>query len=419
MEKAFLVNVEIRDRNRRSGWPEAESAAELRELARSGRLEVLEEVTVRRSRATAALLIGKGGGEQIHARCHASGAEAVVFGKDLSSAQQRNLEDLLGIKVIDRTQLILDIFARRAHSQEGRVQVELAQLEYLLPRLAGKGILLSRLGGGIGTRGPGEQKLEVDRRRIRVRIGRLRRELQEIQERREIARRKREKEAIPSIAIIGYTNAGKSSLLNVLTRAGAEARDQLFTTLDPLTRRLLLPSHQQILLTDTVGFLRELPHHLVDAFRATLEEVTQSDLLLHVLDASGSLPEERASAVQEVLELLGAEGKPSVLALNKVDLLGPEERRGASRRFPEGVPVSAATGEGLDQLVGRIDSVLANRMEEVLIRVPPGQGAWVTRIYKEGQVLQRHDGEQAVEFKARLPHRLLGQLAKAGLLPNH
>ena len=335
-EKALLVHVHLRDRRYRSDWPLEEVVEELRELARSSRLDIQDELTVQRDQPTPAFLIGKGKVEELQIRCRQQGAGVIVFGHDLSFPQQRNLEELIGVKVIDRTQLILDIFAQRARSKEGRVQVELAQLEYLLPRLAGKGIVLSRLGGGIGTRGPGEQKLEVDRRRVRHRIGRLDRELEEIRQRRGIARRKREKEAVPSVALVGYTNAGKSTLLNALTRAQSTAEDRLFTTLDPLTRRLKLPDHQTVLVTDTVGFIHELPPHLVDAFRATLEEVTESDLLLHVLDASSPLSDHKASAVLEILRILGAEQKLTLLVLNKVDLVKPEARKALARQTSEG-----------------------------------------------------------------------------------
>ena len=416
-EKALLVHVDLRDRAYRSDWPLEEVAGELRELAHSSRrLEVGDELTVRRDRPTPATLIGKGKGEELHARCHQQGVQVVVFGQDLSFPQQRNLEEVIGVKVIDRTQLILDIFAQRARSREGKVQVELAQLGYLLPRLAGKGVLLSRLGGGIGTRGPGEQKLEMDRRRIRQRISRLDRELEEIRQRRQIARRKREKEAVSSIALVGYTNAGKTTLLNALTHAQSAVGDQLFTTLDPLTRRLVLPDHQAVLLTDTVGFIHELPPHLVKAFRATLEEVTESDLLLHVLDASSPLMDHKASAVHTIVQLLEAEQKSTLLVLNKIDLVAAETRKAMARSYPEAIQVSAFTAEGLSLLFERLPSLLSHRFQEGLVRIPLGQEGWLDRIYREGRVLTRQEEGTALLLRARLPQRLYGQLLKAGLL---
>ena len=340
----------------------------------------------------------------------------MIFGHDLNFPQQRNLEDRLDVKVIDRTQLILDIFAQRARSQEGKVQVELAQLGYLLPRLAGKGILLSRLGGGIGTRGPGEQKLEIDRRRIRTRITRLKSELAQIGRRRGVARRKRDEEEVPTVSLIGYTNAGKSTLLNALTQAGAAAEDRLFTTLDPLTRRLTLGSRQPALLSDTVGFLHLLPHHLIEAFRATLEEVTQSDLLLHVVDASDPLVEKKIEAVYEVLRLLEADQKTSLLVLNKRDRLSAASLAAISRRQPGAVAVSARTGEGLPVLLDRLSGLLTPRMREAVVWMEPKALGWLKRLYSHGQVLSRRDLPDGVELKVRVPHRLYGQLSKEGLL---
>ena len=416
MERALLVNVRWRQRAYRDPWPAEESAQELRELARSGGTQVLEERSLQQERPIPAYLIGKGQAEQIHERCDSLKPDAVIFGQDLSSSQQRNLEEVLGVKVIDRTQLILDIFAQRAHSQEGKVQVELAQLEYLFPRLAGKGILLSRLGGGIGTRGPGEQKLEMDRRRIRARIARLRGQLQEIGRRRGVARAKREEEQVPAVSLIGYTNAGKSTLLNALTQAGAVAEDRLFSTLDPLTRRLALPNGQGILLTDTVGFLHRLPHHLVEAFRGTLEEVTQSALLLHVADGSIPLLEERMEAVSEVLRLLEAESKPVLLVLNKKDRMGPGVRESLRRKYPESVAVSALTGEGLGELTDRLAAALGHLLREVRIRISGKDLSWIDEIYRSGQILKRWDRDVGVELLARVPSRLYGQLRKAGLV---
>ncbi len=417
MERALLANVRFNDPPYRDSWPQEESALELAELARSsGRVEVLESISVSRDRPTPTYLVGKGKVQEIHDRCHLLKANVVIFGRDLNFPQQRNLEEGLGVKVLDRTQLILDIFAQRARSQEGKVQVELAQLQYLLPRLAGKGTLLSRLGGGIGTRGPGEQKLEMDRRRIRERISRLSRELQEIHRRRGVARQKREEEEIPTVALVGYTNVGKSTLLNRLTQAGAAAENRLFTTLDPLARRLELPNHQPILLSDTVGFLHRLPHHLIDAFRATLEEVTECHLILHLLDGSHPMLKEQEAAVHEVLESLQAEKKPMVVALNKTDRLDPASRGGLRRRYPGAVFISALTGEGMKDLVERLMTMLSHQMRHCSVWIPHQEQGWVERIYRQGQVLKRQTVDDHLVLEVRVPHRLYGQLEKRGLL---
>ncbi len=347
MERAFLVTVRFRDKSYADSWSIEESAEELKELVRSSAVSVVDGMLVHPNRPVAAYLVGKGKAEEIRKRCSELRANVIIFNQDLSFPQQRNLEEIIGIKVIDRTQLILDIFAQRAHSQEGKVQVELAQLGYLLPRLAGKGVMLSRLGGGIGTRGPGEQKLEVDRRRIRLKMSRLKEELSHVRQRRDVARQKRRDEEIPTVALIGYTNAGKTTLLNALTQADAAAENRLFTTLDPLSRRLQLPNHQPILLTDTVGFIHHLPHHLIEAFQATLEEVTQSYLLLHVQDASSPRWEEQADAVHDVLKKLDAEKKVLLVAFNKIDRLPKERLEFLRRSFPEAVFISALTGQGL------------------------------------------------------------------------
>ncbi len=416
MEQALLLNVHLTDRHYQDSWPVEESAHELLELVRSSGARVVEQLVVNRDRPTPNFFIGKGKTQEIHDQCHLLKANVVVVGEDLSFSQQQNLEDVIGVKVIDRTQLILDIFAQRARSEEGKVQIELAQLEYLLPRLAGKGILLSRLGGGIGTRGPGEQKLEVDRRRIRLRIKRLSRELEEIHRRRGVARQKREEEEVPSVALIGYTNVGKSTLLNALTQAGARSEDRLFTTLDPLSRRLMLPHHQQILLSDTVGFLHRLPHHLIEAFQATLEEVAHSDLLLHLMDASHPMLEEQAASVREVLKTLQAEGRPTLIAFNKVDQIDPQTLESLRRHHPEAVFISAKTGQGLSELLDRLSNSLSYLLKPATIWISEKGQRWLEQVYEQGQVLNRSFLKGGVLLEARVPHRLYGQLAKAGLL---
>ena len=415
-ERALLVSVRFKASAHRDPWPASEIQSELKELVLSSGLEAAEELLLERDRPSPAHLVGSGQAERIRTQAASARANVVIFGADLSFAQQNNLEDEIGLKVIDRTQLILDIFAHRAHSSEGKVQVELAQLKYLLPRLAGKGILLSRLGGGIGTSGPGEQKLEMDRRRIRLRISRLTRELREIRRRREIAREKRRAEEVPSTVLVGYTNAGKSTLLNTLTGVGARTGNSLFTTLDPLTRRLPFPSGQGILLTDTVGFLHRLPHHLIEAFQATLQEAAEASLLLHVMDCSSPLLEEKEWAVHEVLQDLGADEQPMLQVLNKMDLLQPDERERLRRRYPEGILLSARTGEGLGYLKDRLLSYFGKMQREAMVRIPRGEEAWLSRVYREGTVLERKDQVRGIKVRARVPLALYGQLQDAGYL---
>ena len=415
-ERTLLVTLRFKALSHRDSWPVSEIQSELRELAVSSGLPVVEELLLERDRPSPAYLIGSGQAERIRDHAAAAGVNAVVFGADLSFTQQNNLEEVIGLKVIDRTQLILDIFARRARSNEGKVQVELAQLRYLLPRLAGKGILLSRLGGGIGTRGPGEQKLEMDRRRIRLRIGRLAKELEEIRRRRETARAKRFSEGTPTAVLVGYTNAGKSTLLNALTDAGAKSEDRLFTTLDPLTRRLVLSSGQVILVTDTVGFLHRLPHHLIEAFQATLQEVSEAQLLLHVMDGSSPLLDEKESAVHEVLGELKADSRPILKIFNKTDLLEFPEKEALRRRFPEDIFLSAKTGEGLGHLKDRLLAHLGETQREVFIKIPRGEEAWLSRIYRDGAVLGRWDQVRGTRMRVRVPLSLYGQLASAGYL---
>lgn len=303
--------------------------------------------------------IGKGKAEELAVLVITTHADLVIFDDELSPAQQRNLERLLKTKVIDRTWLILDIFASRAASKEGKIQVELAQLCYLLPRLVGKGTALSRLGGGIGTRGPGETKLEVDRRRIRRRISILRKELEEIAKRRGLQRSNRKKSGLPLVSIVGYTNAGKSTLFNALTDSEVFVEDKLFATLDPTIRRCYLPSGDFMLLADTVGFIRKLPHDLIAAFRATLEEATYSDLLLHVVDASHPGKDDHLEAVEEVLRTLGIADRPVIIVLNKIDLIpGKLDRERILLEHPGAIPVSAETREGLDELLKTISKML-------------------------------------------------------------
>ncbi|MBI4974306.1 MAG: GTPase HflX, partial [Candidatus Omnitrophica bacterium] len=316
MEQAILVTVDF---GKREDWTAEERSLELRELAHSAGTKVMREEIVHRLKPDPGYFIGTGKAEELAKICADKGIKVVIFNNDLTGTQQKNLEDAIMTKTIDRTQLILDIFARRAHSNEGKVQVELAQLLYLLPRLTGKGIYLSRLGGGIGTRGPGEQKLEVDRRKIRARITRLENVLEDLSSRRAMMRKKRERFSILTIAIIGYTNVGKSTLLNALTDSNVIVEDKLFSTLDPTVRRFILPNKQKVLFVDTVGFLDRLPHHLVEAFKATLEEVVEADLLLHLVDISHPKAAAQSDAVYRVLDSIGAKDKTILTVLNKID----------------------------------------------------------------------------------------------------
>jgi len=340
-------------------WETEDSINELSELASTAGAEVIAKLVQKRGKPDPAYYIGKGKAEELALLAITIHADLVIFDDELSPAQQRNLERLLKIKVIDRTWLILDIFASRAASKEGKIQVELAQLCYLLPRLVGKGTALSRLGGGIGTRGPGETKLEVDRRRIRRRISVLQKELDEIAKRRGLQRSNRSKSGLPLVSIVGYTNAGKSTLFNALTDSEVFVEDKLFATLDPTIRRCYLPSGDFMLLADTVGFIRKLPHDLVAAFRATLEEATYSDLLLHVVDASHPGKDDHLEAVKEVLGTLGVADRPIITVLNKIDLIpGTLERERILLEHPGAIPVSAETREGLDELLKTISEML-------------------------------------------------------------
>ena len=358
-ERAVIVIVEFDRRAGRSDWPLADERHELEDLARSAGCQVIDAVSAPRHTPVAATLIGSGKVDEIAARVAETKAQVVIVNQELSPAQQRNVEEVVGVKTIDRTQLILDIFSQRAKSQEGKVQVELAQLRYLMPRLVGKGVLLSRLGGGIGTRGPGEQKLEVDRRRIRQRITRLARELDQLAHRRQAMRRRRQDAQVPVVAMVGYTNAGKSMLMNRLTGAGTLVQNRLFTTLDPLARRLRFPSGRQVILTDTVGFLHHLPHHLIDAFHATLEEARDATVLLHILDGYHELAAEHADAVQEVLTMLGLADTPRLTVVNKCDLIqDPSRLQTLCRQFSKPVVISAFTGQGIEELLTALEAQL-------------------------------------------------------------
>jgi GTPase len=342
-ETALLVGIVL---PRQARWEAEDSLAELVQLTRSAGARVAESVLQDRDRLDPRYLIGRGKAEEIRAHC--GGVDVVIMDEELSGSQQRNLEQLLGRRVVDRTGLILDIFAQRAQTREGKLQVELAQLDYLLPRLAGAWTHLERLGGGIGTRGPGETQLESDRRRIKTRMAKLRKDLEQVRRHRALLRRPRRKVPFPILALVGYTNAGKSSLMNALTNADVAVRNQLFATLDPTLRRLVLPGNRVVLLSDTVGFIRKIPHQLVAAFQATLEEIQEANVLLHVVDASHPHAQLQQQAVEAVLGELGLADRPTILVWNKIDRLGhcPFPWRPGSGR----VAISAKTGAGLDDL---------------------------------------------------------------------
>ena len=415
MEKALLVTVEFFDREYKNTWKLDDVNFELKELVRSAGLQAVDLVECFKDAPKAAHYIGKGKAEEIGLICRDKGADVVIFGDDLSSTQQQNLEDIINVKVIDRTQLILDIFAARAHSIEGKVQVELAQLQYLLPRLKGKGIMLSRLGGGIGTRGPGEQKLEMDRRKIRDKITKLKDELEKIRERREGLRRRRHESDLAIVSIIGYTNAGKSTLLNALTDSDVIAQDRLFSTLDPTARRFVLPNNQKVVFVDTVGFLHNLPHHLIEAFKATLEEVVEADVLIHVLDASSPMVRELSQAVYEVLDELGVHDKPIVIVLNKIDKVPDKSEIDRLRReFENSIAVSALHNENLEELVRRISMILFASLVYVKALIPQSEGKLLNRIYREASIISREFKGDNVYLEADMSARLKNLLDKKG-----
>jgi GTP-binding protein HflX len=387
--------------------------AEVRELARTAGVEPVGEIVQRRTQPARRTYVGKGKLEELKQSFGESSAESLLVDGELEPAQQRFLEDLLGARVIDRTQLILDIFAQHAVTAEGKLQVELAQLEYNLPRMHGMWQHLERLGGGVGTRGPGESQLETDRRIARNRISALRRKLKELEAQRKIRRKERERTATPTIALAGYTNVGKSTLLNALTGSDVSTANRLFETLDPTTRSF---EHEgrRYLVTDTVGFIRRLPHNLVEGFAATLEETLVADMVLHVVDASAAdeEQEQQIEAVEDVLHEIGAGELPVTVVLNKVDRQEPLARRRLSNRFPHALQVSAQTGEGLDELRAELAHHFDGRYERVRLLVPYEEGARLSELYALGTPIeQREDTPDGVLVIARLPRRDLPRFA--------
>jgi GTP-binding protein HflX len=358
-----------------------------------------------------ATFVGKGKLREIHDAVHRSNADVVILDRELSPGQLRNLEERVGAKVIDRTALILDIFALHARSREGKAQVELAQLNYLLPRLRGWGEALSRAGGGIGTRfGGGETKLEIDRQHIRRRISKLRKDIKDLARTRDVKRGRRERSGVPQIAIAGYTNAGKSTLMRALTQADVLVADQLFATLDPTTRRIELPNGRAATVSDTVGFVSKLPHDLVEAFRSTLEEVTRADLVVHVADASSKDVDRQIAAVRTVLDDIGAGDIPEVLVLNKTDLTGPDELDRVAARFPAAVRASALTGDGIDALRERIERDLPRPPIELRALIPYAREDLVARLHRDADVLETERTDDGTIVHARVGDRDAAEL---------
>jgi len=406
-ERALLAALKLPKQRR---FEVEESLDELGRLAESAGAEVVGRMTQERSAPTPKLYFGKGKVDELKASSEREGANLMISDDALSPVQERNLGGSLGLKVIDRTALILDIFAQRARTMEGKLQVELAQLSYLLPRLVGQWKHLERLGGGIGTRGPGETQLESDRRMIRHRIEKIRGELGRVRVHRRLLRDRRKAAGVPVVALVGYTNAGKTTLLNHLTGAEHTAADRLFVTLDPAARLVARASRAPFILTDTVGFIRKLPHQLVAAFKATLEELEEADVLLHVVDASHPALEEQMEAVESLLGELELGRRPTVVALNKVDRLEPGAALGALVERFDGVAVSARTGEGMDALVDRIERALRPGVERATLRIPYRDGTAIALCYERGRVLSRSDDVDGILLEVELPPRLLGPL---------
>jgi GTP-binding protein HflX len=385
---------------------------ELRELTRSAGAEVAGEMLQRRDKPDAATLIGSGKLEELQGAVASAEADVVIFDHELSPSQQRNIEREINARVIDRTQLILDIFARHARTSEGQLQVELAQLQYLLPRLGGRGIEMSQLGGGIGTRGPGETQLETDRRKINRRIRHVQKQLEDVRRIRRQQRARRENVPVAVVALVGYTNAGKSTLFNALTKAGVYASSKMFATLDPTLRGVTLPSKRQVLLSDTVGFIRNLPTTLVSAFRATLEEVQRAALLLHVADATSPVALEQQRQVEEVLGELEVQDKPQIHVMNKIDLL-PESKRNSLINMPNVVHVSAAKGIGMEALLAAIDeAIVEDAVQTVKLRIPQSDGKALALLESKARIVKRQYRGDNVHLEVEAPESIVRKVQK-------
>lgn len=407
-ERAILVSLN-------SGNDEEDriSLDELRELTSTAGAEILGEFSQKRHKPDNTHYIGQGKAEELYTEVQEMDADLVIINDELSSVQQRNLEDAVGVRVIDRTQLILDIFAQRAQSSEGKLQVELAQMNYMLPRLKGAGTSMSRLGGGIGTRGPGETKLESDRRRIRSRIADLTQELEEIRQHRQIQKQARQRLPFPTAALVGYTSAGKSTLLNTLSGSDVLVDRKLFATLDPTTRRVVLPDGWALLITDTVGFIRDLPHHLVAAFRATLEEVTDADFLIHVVDAGHHDMDAQINAVHQVLKELNADEKPMVTVFNKSDLVDDQYiLRKLVADTPDSVYISAMTREGISQLMVLLSKTLKSLLAHLSLEIPYERSDLLSMCYDNGKVIKVEYTPESIYVEAEISAEFAGKLQK-------
>ena len=401
-ERAILIGMEW-GRND-SLWTVDDSLEELKHLADTAGATVIKKFIQKRPKPDPAFFIGRGKVQELALYAQQENIDLCIFDDELSPAQQRNIESVMGIRILDRTALILDIFAQRARTNEGKLQVELAQLQYTLPRIMGKGLMLSRLGGGIGTRGPGETKLEVDRRRIRDRIAFIKDQIEKVKAVRSLHRSKRKKNNVFEVSLVGYTNAGKSTLLNTLTNSDIYAKDQLFATLDPTTRQLTLPNKQEIIITDTVGFIQRLPHQLIAAFRSTLEVVTEADLLVHVIDVSHELYKEQAAAVHEVLKEIGAETKPVITVYNKIDKLPPDSKLADRLALEEDtVCISAAKKLNLESLQQMIESYLKSKAVEVTLCIPYAETAKAAQLHETANVLEQEYTETGAVMKVILP----------------
>ncbi len=423
IERGLLVGLELK--REKSVWRAEDSLAELAQLARTAGIEMVGSTIQRLDRPRPATLIGKGKVEELKALKGELKPDVIIFDEELSPRQQRNLEEELDLKIVDRTALILDIFAKHARTHEGRLQVELAQYEYRLPRLTRLWTHLARqVGGtaargglgGVGVRGPGETQLETDRREIGRRIAHLRQQLEEVRTHRRLYRRRRRRAAIPVVAIVGYTNAGKSTLLNALAGSDILVEDKLFATLDPTTRRVPLPNGRVALFTDTVGFIQKLPTQLVAAFQATLEEITEADLLLHIVDITHPQAQEQSLAVEETLRQIGADDRPLVTALNKIDLL-PSSKISPllaeiARRYPNCVPISALEGTGLDSLLKRIEEVLTQELIPLKVLLPHGENNLLGLFHQRGLVKLERYTEQGVIIEGKLPQELEARFEK-------